>query len=465
MADFAKRPEVTVSTMGKVNNPTGEGVAAVSSTVKAKARLQIDAAAGTTSTTTPPPSPTRRSSPPSNNHHHSHLKNEHESKVKDEGSAGRNITRKKGDGAVAGGHYNSKNKKQGGAGKGKWTAAVDGSDAEVLLDENDPLYDDIEEAVDGSYVLVSAGENGVESNGVKRPNGYDPLANKAVYGPMLTLPEFKIRITEALQEYCDSADFEEIIRCIRELNCPQYHSVIVKRAVVISLDKSSREKELISRLFSMLHPSPLSDKDIGEGFTLLLDSLDDLSIDAPDAKNIVSTFLARAVMDEVLPPAFLRDGHPEQPEVIEKAMRLLSREHCGVILEHAWGPGDGRPVPELKTVIDQLIKEYLLSRELDEAAHCIREMNSPHFHHEIVKRGFTIALEERGDSSPASNMDAIAALLAFLVENAIVSSMQVSKGMHRLHSCLGDLKLDVSPKAPEMLGDFERMLKASGALG
>merc|ERR1719183_362788 len=110
------------------------------------------------------------------------------------------------------------------------------------------------------------------------------------------------------------------------------------------------------------------------GFVRLLDSLDDLSVDIPDARAIVGCFLARAIVDEVLPPAFISNRNNSHPgdEVVEKSVSLLSREHCTARLEKVWGPGDGRPVVELKEVIDQLVEEYLLSRELDEAASCVR---------------------------------------------------------------------------------------------
>jgi programmed cell death protein 4 len=50
------------------------------------------------------------------------------------------------------------------------------------------------------------------------------------------------------------------------------------------LDKHPRERELISRLLTCLHPSPLKDRDMEEGFNILLDSLDDLSTDVPEAR-------------------------------------------------------------------------------------------------------------------------------------------------------------------------------------
>ena len=179
-------------------------------------------------------------------------------------------------------------------------------------------------------------------------------------------------------------------------------------------------------------------------------------------------FLARAIVDEVLPPAFISNRNNNNPgdEVTEKAVTLLSREHCTARLEKVWGPGDGRPVSELKQVIDQLIEEYLLSRELDEAARCVREMDAPHFHHELVKRGVRLAMEKDGLDHcdvGVSALDAIAALFSFLVKNAIVSEYQVAKGVNRLHKILSDIKLDV-PAAPAMLQEFEEMGREGGCL-
>lgn len=150
------------------------------------------------------------------------------------------------------------------------------------LDENDPNYDDFAE--EGKYILSSA-------HGANEESGYDPVGDRIVYGPMLTQMEFKARIADAVKEYFDSADADEVIRTIAELKCKDYHVEIVKKVVSLSLDKGSRERELISRLLTCLHPYPLEDEDLMKGFDLLLDSLDDLEIDIPDAKVRSISFL------------------------------------------------------------------------------------------------------------------------------------------------------------------------------
>lgn len=41
-------------------------------------------------------------------------------------------------------------------------------------------------------------------------------------------------------------------------------------------------------------------------------------------------------------------------------------------------------------VVSQLLVEYLLSRQLDEAAACVKELDCSLFHHEIVKRAVKV---------------------------------------------------------------------------
>eukprot|EP00536_Pseudo-nitzschia_multiseries_P002934 jgi/Psemu1/322787/estExt_fgenesh1_pg.C_410046 len=440
MTDYAKRPEITVATMGKVHNPTGQGVKAVSAQVQAKTEKISNKQNGAndkdlSSTKKNPSIPTAIT-----------VDEQHATKTK-EGTARRNIQRKKTDG-----NFDSRNKKQGGHGKGKWKEDIIYDDEIEPLDENDPLYDETQE----KYVLGSTED--------PESRNYDPNEGRVVYGPMLTLSEFKLQVHQNLEEYFDSCDTDEVIRSVEELKCKEYHANIVKKAVSISLDKHPRERELVSRLLTCLHPSPLSDKDMEEGFEILLDSLDDLTTDVPDAKTMVANFLARAVVDEVLPPAFLSEQNNKRPGdiVIEKSISLLSREHCTARLERVWGPGDGRPVAELKIEMDQMLQEYLLSRELDECARCVKELDTDHYMHELVKRGVKIAMEEDGKDSTTqhekSAIDAMAALFGFLVKNAIISEHQVSKGVDRLHRVLDDLKLDV-PAAPTLLNDFEEILK------
>jgi len=175
----SKRGEITVDTMGKVHNPDGDGVPAVSTAVSAARRKHAQR-----QNNEPDPEEAPRH----------HATNDHETQVKEEGSARRNITRKTNNGVDVG-KYDAARKRMGGAGKGKWTQAMDGSDTLPItnLDVNDPLYD--EETLEGA-VLVSAQSNNEDDGVANGTKVYDPVADRIVYGPKFTRAEFKIRVTD-----------------------------------------------------------------------------------------------------------------------------------------------------------------------------------------------------------------------------------------------------------------------------
>jgi programmed cell death protein 4 len=162
---------------------------------------------------------------------------------------------------------------------------------------------------------------------------------------------------------------EEIKRTVTELDCPEYAYELVKRAISMSLDRSDRAREQISQLLSSCYPDILSTNMIGKGFERLFELVDELVKDVPSARDQLATFLARCVIDEVLPPAFLSDIVVRNlgGDIVEHAKRMLSREHASAMLERPWGPGDGRPVQELKVAVDLLLQEYILSSDTAEA--------------------------------------------------------------------------------------------------
>ena len=135
-------------------------------------------------------------------------------------------------------------------------------------------------------------------------------------------------------------------------------------------------------------------------------------------------------------------------DIIVHAKRMLSRDHGGGLLDRSWGPGDGRPVEEMKVAIDQCLQEYLHSGNVHEAARCIHELNAKMFYHEIVKRAVVLALDKS-----AEQQEQMSNLLSYLMERDQLTSAQATKGFQRLHGMLSELVLD-TPTASTILDQF-----------
>ncbi|KAJ7532356.1 hypothetical protein O6H91_13G000400 [Diphasiastrum complanatum] len=325
-------------------------------------------------------------------------------------------------------------KKGGGGGKGTWGVWLEDG-KEIHMDRKDPNYDSEEEP----YKLVGA-----------------PVAQ--------SLEEFKEKVVLLVEEYFTTGNVADTASDLRDLGSPNYHHHFVKKLISMALDRHDREKEMASVLLSALYADVIDPEQLAKGFTRLLESVDDLSLDIPDAADLLALFLARAVVDDILPPAFLSKTQKVLPEgskgleVIQNCEKsyLMAPLHAEIV-ERRWGGSTHTTVEEVKKKIVELLKEYVESGDKAEACRCIRQLNVPFFHHEVVKKALTVAMEKR-NAEPL-----ILSLLRECADEGLITSNQISKGFARLSESLDDLALDI-PRAKEMLQSLSSKATKDGWL-
>lgn len=96
-----------------------------------------------------------------------------------------------------------------------------------------------------------------------------------------------------------------------------------------------------------------------------------------------------------------------------------------------------------------LLKEYIVSGELQEAVRCLQELEVPHFHHELVSEAVLMAIEDMGEKT----QDLISKLLQSLCSSGIVTVDQLKNGFMRIYGQLDDIVLD-TPLAYQNLERF-----------
>lgn len=242
---------------------------------------------------------------------------------------------------------------------------------------------------------------------------------------------------------------------LRDLGSSQYHPYFIKRLVSMAMDRHDKEKEMASVLLSALYADVISPAHIRDGFVLLLESADDLVVDILDAVDILALFIARAVVDDILPPAFLTRAKKTLPEdskgfqVLETAEKsYLSAPHHAELVEKRWGGSIHTTVEEVKKKISDLLREYVESGDTVEACRCIRELGVSFFHHEVVKRALVIAM----DIQAAEPL--IMKLLKEAADEGLISTSQMTKGFARFAESLDDLALDI----PSAKGQFQALV-------
>lgn len=297
-------------------------------------------------------------------------------------------------------------------------------------------------------------------------------------GATVTTPldDYKKSVITIIEEYFSTGDVEQAASDLRELGSEEYHHYFVKKLVSTAMDRHDKEKEMASVLLSALYADVISSAQISQGFSMLLESADDLAVDILDAVDILALFIARAVVDDILPPAFLSKAKKTLSEaskgleVIQIAEKsYLSAPHHAELVERRWGGSTHITVEEVKKKISDLLKEYLESGDTFEACRCIRELGVSFFHHEVVKRALILAMENQASESLISK------LLKEAADEGLISSSQMMKGFSRLAESLDDLTLDIPsaksafqllvPKAIDEGWLDSSFLKLSGADG
>ncbi|CAF2087107.1 unnamed protein product [Brassica napus] len=213
-----------------------------------------------------------------------------------------------------------------------------------------------------------------------------------------------VPFTEAVVIYADSVKKKKMnkhkyrkTQDLREIGLSEYHPYFVKRLVSIAMDRNHKEKEKASGLYAVV----VSPDQIRVGFIRFIESVGDLALHIPD---LLALFIARAIVDEILPPVFLARAKKTLPESSEGFQVILTVEksylwapqmakgfshthqtlhvlaplnleeissslppkstgsetarHAGKRLLRSWGGGTGWAVEDAKDKIWKLLEEY-----------------------------------------------------------------------------------------------------------
>jgi len=311
-------------------------------------------------------------------------------------------------------------KKHGGGGKYTWgTLMINGDNVDKVLNRNDPNYDSEEER---GVVLTQQ----------------DWLKGE--------IQNYKREVAAIVEEYFASGDIGEVAASLEDLGAPDFMHYFVKRAVVLALDRKDREREMTSVLLSSLYAEVIPPDQVRKGFMAVINSVDDTALDVPGAPELLAQFVARAVVDDVLPPAIatrVTGASPASAALKAKVDTLLTSKHGAEKVLRCWGGGAGLTHGDTKESISQLLNEYMNSHDADEASRCLRALSVPFFHHELVKQSLHLAM-----GAPPGARAAALSLLARFSRTGEISQSQMAKGIRRVTDNLADLCLD-NPSAKE----------------
>ncbi|XP_030643857.1 programmed cell death protein 4a isoform X1 [Chanos chanos] len=298
----------------------------------------------------------------------------------------------------------------------------------------------------------------MEEPDVKDPNYDESAQGDTVYEtvvPELEEGELEKTVNPIVQEYFEHGDTKEVEMLLKELNLGPHKFEFSSLAVSLALEGKASHRELTSRLLSDLTGKILSESDVARAFDKMLKELPDLILDTPEAPQMLGQFVARAIADHALPMNFLnrykgKVDCEHARAALDRASVLLSMKREIVRLDNVWGVGGGqRPVRHLIKEMNLLLKEYLVSGDLSEAEHCLRDLEVPHFHHELVYEAVVMVLESKGDTA----VRMMVKLLQAFWKTGLITLDQMNRGFQRVYDELPEINLDV-PHAHSIMESF-----------
>ena len=278
--------------------------------------------------------------------------------------------------------------------------------------------------------------------------------DEQVIGDLLEIiTETKEKIIEIIKEYYASGISESVIEFVKSNK--MYGSLVVRKAVELALDRNSKAKELCSRLIAEIS-GYCSPETIVEGFDDILWNSKELVIDVPEAAELISKFMARAVVDDCLPANYVQEAELMNDEEIElqilmNAHNILKPKEAYTSLQSVWGP-QADTIDDLKIVFKTIIQEFFDSKDLKNAEDCIKELGCTHYIHEFIKK-IIESVMDRG----IPEEDNVVELIKDMELKGNVLSDQVTTGIMRVELNLEQLILDV-PKARDILDRIRQKL-------
>lgn len=310
-------------------------------------------------------------------------------------------------------------KKSGGGGKFTWGSALTDNYAAAALDSHDPNYDSDEDKV------------------VVYESKHDQYKAE--------VQAFKQQLFSIVEEYFSSADVANVAAELDDLDASTQMFYFVKTLIRVALDRQDREREMASSLISQLYGETITSSQMQKGFSSLVEGLDDIALDVPAAPELLALFVARAVVDDILPPSFV-DRLPvvEGSSVADLKHRIemqLSARHSAERMQRCWGTDTKASYQDMKEAITKLLEEFVASHDAEEAGRRLHALGTPFFHHEVVKQIVHLAM-----NTPTQAPHLID-LLSKLVTTGEISQAQLEAGFGRVRDNLDDTALDV-PSAP-----------------
>ncbi|CAN7078047.1 unnamed protein product [Brassica oleracea var. botrytis] len=139
------------------------------------------------------------------------------------------------------------------------------------------------------------------------------------------LSEYKKKATIIVEEYFSTNDVLSVANELEEIGMAEYRYYFVKKLVSMAMDRNDKEKEMVAFLLSTLYADVIDPPEdyrgfnklvasadnlseavevglinttqVTKGFSRIIDSVEDLSLDIPEARSVLQSFISKVAYE------------------------------------------------------------------------------------------------------------------------------------------------------------------------
>ncbi|KAH8581855.1 MA3 domain containing [Cryptosporidium sp. chipmunk genotype I] len=177
----------------------------------------------------------------------------------------------------------------------------------LILDKKDPVFNSESEDENVSYSVIDVEkrERMVETF------SWSPQGRGTEAECKISIEEFRIRIKNLCQDYFLDFKTQDFINGLKCISCPSLHNLVIVIAIRMALDYSLSVQQQVSALLTILKDSHLiTQQQIEDGLEKLIQSIDDICLDAPYSPERLECLVDCAIVDGIIPSNF-RCRYPE----------------------------------------------------------------------------------------------------------------------------------------------------------
>ncbi|KAL0656670.1 hypothetical protein Bca4012_077254 [Brassica carinata] len=262
-----------------------------------------------------------------------------------------------------------------------------------------------------------------------------------------------------------SGDKKEAFRCIKALKVPFFHHEIVKRALIMAMERQKAQVKLLDLLKEAVEVGLINTTQVTKGFSRIIDSVEDLSLDIPEARSVLQSFISKVAYEGWLWASSLKSLSAGE-KLLETPALMCLKTRLSRLSEkvvHCLETEPSASSSQLRAIFVKYLITLAMDRKKREKEMACVLVCSLGFPAKDVRNAFSMLIESADDT--ALDNPVVVEDLAMFLARVVVDEVLAPRDLEELGSTMGGKVIRTAKTLLEARLSGERILRCWGGGG